>query len=285
MKITRIAPSPTELIHLGNIRTAYHNYLAAKSTDGKFILRIDNTDRTRNKQEYLDKIFEAFEWLGLKPDSIEYQSENLERYNRLANFLVKKGYAINENGAIVLNASQFIPNYWSDEICGRVTVSNREKEISSRIVLIKSDGTPAYNFCSIIDDMEMGVTDIIRGNDHISNTSKQFAVAKALEFDCAVNLRFFHEGLIFKDGKKLSKREKTGDLDYYRNTGYLPESILNWVLKLGWSHPNPEFDREYPILRKEQAVKVFAEGRLKGASSSLDLNKLDWYDKQYKKFK
>ena len=278
---TRIAPSPTGLIHLGNIRTAYHNYLAAKSSGGKFILRIDDTDLSRNKPEYIDKIVETLEWLGLNPDESYKQSHRFGLYEALALKLRVENKAKIENGATILDARDFLPDEWIDEICGQIKVSYREKEIAAKIVLIKSDGSPGYNFCSIVDDCLLGVTDVIRGNDHISNTAKQLAIMRALGYER--KLKFHHEGLIFQNSRKLSKREQTGDLDYYIQKGFSPQAILNWILRLGWSHPDPEFDRRYPIIPKDLAIQIFHEGKLKSSNCSLDFKKLEWYDKKYKK--
>ena len=276
---TRIAPSPTGFIHLGNIRTAYHNYLAAKSSGGKFVLRIDDTDLSRSKSEYVDKIVETLEWLGLNPDESYKQNHRFGLYEALALKLKVENRAKEENGAIILDARDFLSDEWTDEVCGKIKISAREKEIAAKIVLVKSDGSPAYNFCSIVDDCWMGITDVIRGNDHISNTAKQLAIIKALGYN--YEPKFHHEGLIFQNGRKLSKREQTGDLDFYRQNGYSPEAILNWVLRLGWSHPDPEFDRRHPIIPKDLAVKIFSEGKLRAANCSLDLKKLEWYNKQY----
>jgi glutamyl-tRNA synthetase len=288
---TRIAPSPTGFIHLGNIRTAYHNWLAARSSGGKFILRIDDTDKERSKEEYVDKIYDTFNWLGLDFDYTFRQSERLDGYRNLAQRLIKANKAEEiEGGAIKLVSDLNIPSSWSDRIAGEITVSDKDRDVLKNIIIIRSDGMPTYNFASIVDDMTTDINLIIRGTDHISNTIKQLAVVEALKtlsepsvkvlFDR--NIEFAHVGLVFEKGAKLSKRSGNSNLDMHRENSVHPEAILNWILRLGWSPSDANFDRDYPIITKDHAKEIFwKEGSMRSAPSSLDINKLNFFHKKY----
>ena len=283
---TRIAPSPTGFIHLGNIRTAYQNWLAARSTGGQFILRIDDTDKARSEEQYVDKIYETFAWLGLDFDHTFRQSERLDIYRDFAHALIKKGYAEEiEGGAIRLIIDYKIPDSWSDIIAGEILTTSKDLEVLNNIIIIRSDQNPTYNFASIVDDMSTGINLIIRGTDHISNTIKQIAIVEALKhvsdsFD--KELEFAHVGLVFEKGKKLSKRDGSSNFDTHRNNGVNPDAILNWILRLGWSPSDANFDAKMPLITKDDAKKIFwTDGAMRNSSASLDMNKLNFYNKKY----
>lgn len=291
---TRIAPSPTGFIHLGNVRTAYHNYLAARNSNGKFILRIDDTDKERSKTEYVDKIYETFDWMKLSYDETFKQSQTDARNIEIAHCLVKNDLAeVIDGGAIRLKNIPHIPDVWKDNIAGEIKISNKDKEVLQNIIIVRSDGSPTYNFSSIIDDMFSGVNLIIRGTDHISNTVKQLTVLHSVgaipgnPFNVDVpdyinNLEFAHVGLVFEKGKKLSKRDGSSNLDNHRANGILPDAMLNWILRFGWSPKDAEFDKKHAIIPKEFAEQIFlTEGSMKNSSSSLDLNKLAFLNKKY----
>ena len=290
---TRIAPSPTGFIHLGNIRTAYHNWLAARSTGGKFILRIDDTDKERNKEEYVDKIFDTFKWLGLDFDETFRQSET-EKFNvALAHCLVQDGLAeVIEGGAICLANIPHIPDAWTDIVAGDIKVSDKDRDVLNNIIIVRSDGSPTYNFSSILDDMFSGINLIIRGTDHISNTIKQLVILHAVASinDLAKtfleNVKFAHVGLVFEKGKKLSKRDGSSNFDVHKESGAHPDAILNWILRLGWSPSDANFDKTHPIITKDHAKEIFwKDGALRNSSASLDLQKLAFYNKKYKNLK
>jgi|TARA_R110000787_G_scaffold336_10_gene1332 glutamyl-tRNA synthetase len=291
---TRIAPSPTGDMHLGTARTAYFNYLAARSSGGEFTLRIDDTDASRNKQEHVDVILETMEWLGLDYDRLVYQSES-NLYNIYADQLVKDGMAeVLENGAIALtpDSDRFIPSTWNDTIAGDITVSDKEKSIISRSILIKGDGTPAYNFATAADDLGMVTNRVIRGHDHINNTAKQLTFMNAMiasyilagipDYEAFSEIpTYTHVGLIHVNKKKLSKRDGAASMLKYRADGYSPDAILNFMLRLGWSETSGNTIKK---ITKDMAIDIFLnEGKMRNQSSNMDLALLDSMQRKYKK--
>ena len=303
--VTRIAPSPTGLFHLGTARTAYINYLMAKANDGKFILRIDDTDTERNKDEYITIIRDSLDWLGLKYDEIHFQSDRKYLYLKTARELVEAKLAYYEyNGAVILDKIPYLlrNSSFHDTIAGEIPITDTNREqANGKLVLLRGNdknNSPTYQFASIVDDYFLGITNIIRGVDHITNTPKQIAIWNALtEIDKTLDEsrgithpkpKFTHLGLIFKDKKKLSKRDGAASLLEYQNLGYKPEAMLNWMLLLGWSLRVPRGNKELekiansPI-NKEQAVKLFNEGQLKNSSCNFSLEKLDSLNKYYSK--
>jgi glutamyl-tRNA synthetase len=276
---TRVAPSPTGYFHLGTARTAYFNYLAARSTGGKFILRIDDTDLSRNKQEYVDNILSVFDWLGLEYDELHYQSKRLDLYLAEADILVNTGIAHKtETGSIVADFSPYVPSTWVDSLIGEVSPDKNDIDICKQVTCIKADGMPTYNFCSIIDDFDLGIDLVIRGTDHLKNTARQLAVLKAFGLDDQF-IKFTHVGLIFQGGKKMSKRDGALSVTDYKDRGYSPQALLNHVLKLGWGHPDPLFDKKHKTISKEEAISLFSEGNMRASKASHDQAKLDSLNK------
>lgn len=289
---TRVAPSPTGHFHLGTARTAYHNWLAARATGGKFILRIDDTDQNRNNDDYVDLIYTALDWLGIDFDDTFKQSGRLDHYKDVAHQLMSKNLAIKDGDAIRLNAD-FALDGWNDFYGKRIPITDKDSDFSKNLVLIKSDGYPTYNFSSIVDDIDSGINLVIRGSDHISNTSKQMFVLQALNNinyagSSTHSIDFCHVGLIMvKDidtGKqvKLSKRNSASNLMDYKDNGFVPDAILNAVLKLGWAHKDANFDRDFPVIDKDTAKKYFFDGNLKTTNCSFDPNKLNFLNKKFK---
>ena len=236
--ITRIAPSPTGDMHLGTLRTAYFNYLAAKASGGEFILRIDDTDKERNSQQAVDDIHEIMEWTGLKPSISFSQSLRTGIYNEWKEFLCDENHCIIlDNGAIALKYPKGMPDTWEDEIAGTITISSTNiEQIDKRLILFKGDGSPTYQFASAFDDWYSSVNYIIRGVDHISNTPKQLAIWHCLNDTIKVINpfpKFAHVGLLFQNKKKMSKRDWASYVLQYKKLGYSPEAILNFVLKMG----------------------------------------------------
>ena len=274
---TRIAPSPTGNMHLGTLRTAYFNWLAARSTGGEFILRIDDTDLERSDTKYTDVILDTMDWLGLNADRVFCQSERLDRYREVADSLIRTNQAaVVENGAVKLT-TDLIPDEWTDRAFGKLVVSDREKELSSGLILMKADGMPTYNFASVVDDMDFGINLIIRGQDHIQNTSKQISLFRNL----MANLpEFAHVGLIHYKGKKLSKRDDAASVLFYRDAGYDPDAMLNFLLRLGWGPHNE--GKEHKVIDRDFALKIFLEGKLSSKSSNMALDMLEAYDRKYK---
>lgn len=312
-QITRIAPSPTGMFHLGTLRTAYMNYLIARASGGRFILRIDDTDVERNRKEYIDVILDTLHWLDLEYDELYYQSERTHHYTSMANWLLEREKAFTAvNGAVILKGFVKAPNSFKDEISGDIGITETNiEQINNRIVLLRGDnnktdtieggkprnlgtlGQPTYQFASIVDDWALGVTNIVRGVDHITNTPKQLAIWQNIEFDglsdpqdtFRTTPKFTHMGLIFKDGKKLSKREGAASVLWYKEQGYKPEAILSWVLRMGWSLkiprdiPKDESKELQKIanghIGKDMAIELFPKGSLKNSPCNYDIGKLN----------
>lgn len=325
--ITRLAPSPTGAFHLGTARTGYINYLQAKATNGKFILRIDDTDVERNKPEWTQLILDTMDWLGLEPNEVHYQSGRTPFYLETSQRLLDAGKAfVATNGAIILRGPTELPQSFYDTIAGEIAITDTNLEqITDRIVLMRGDnnktdnieggkprnlgtlGQPTYQFASVVDDYYMGVSHIIRGVDHITNTSKQIAIWNALnnslkaaivhkikppEYLYRETPLWTHLGLIFKDKKKLSKRDGAASLLWYKEQGYKPEAILNWMLLLGWSLKVPrdasnkkELEKlANGVITKDMAIELFNQGSLKNSPCSYSLEKLESLNKKYVRF-
>jgi glutamyl/glutaminyl-tRNA synthetase len=231
----RFAPSPTGLLHLGAARTALFNYLFAGYYGGDLILRIEDTDRERSRPEFEQAQLEDLEWLGLSFDEGPYrQSERGELYEDAARRLADAGLTYESSDESGRRALYFRPPVSSgnfvDELRGGVTFGGMED-----FVIRKSDGTPSYNFAVVVDDLELGVTHVIRGEEHLSNTARQTLLYGALG---ATEPRFIHLGVILgPDGKKLSKRHGAASIADYRREGYVPEALVNYLALLGWNHP------------------------------------------------
>ena len=267
--VTRIAPSPTGDMHLGTARTAYFNWLAAKASGGQFILRVDDTDKQRNREECIEVIIDTLQWLGLDYSFVFYQSRRNPSYTEYIDMLLQHELAFRDDGCVRLTKTL--------EVAGK----------PSHLVLRKSDGTPTYHFASVVDDTSCGVTWIIRGTDHESNYEKQKFIADNISLarwghDEAHNWpEVTHVGLIFKDKKKLSKRDDAASMLWYRDQGYSPEALLNFMLRMGWG-PTRD-DKSNSIINRDKAVSMFlTEGSMRKAPSSFDQNKLDWYQRKYK---
>src|SRR3990167_3768566 len=276
---TRIAPSPTGFAHVGTAYVALFNYAFAKKNGGDFILRIEDTDVKRNVAEAEKAIYEGLAWLGLSwaegPDKGgKYgpyrQSQRLAIYKKKAEELLEKGYAYEEAGAIRFkNPGKDIS--WIDEVRGEISFSGGE---ITDFVLLKSDGFPAYNFGVVVDDIEMEITHVIRGEEHISNTPRQLALYKAFG---VTPPQFAHLPTIRnEEHKKLSKRRDTVDLRLFRKQGYLPEAVVNFLGLLGWSHPGEE--EVFPL---KEFVRSFDLTRVRRAGPILDVKKLDWLNGIY----
>lgn len=284
-EITRIAPSPTGDMHLGTARTAYFNYLAARSTGGEMILRIDDTDINRNNESHVDVIYKTMDWLGLEYDKVVRQSDRLSLYLDVANSLINANLAKRlEGGAICLNPlKHFIPLVWKDEIAGNIFTSEKDKSILENFILIKSNGFPSYNFATAVDDLSMGVNHVIRGHDHISNTVKQLFIMYLIEseslFTTITIPKYTHVGLIFKNKKKLSKRDNAASMLHYKDKGVPPGAMLNFMLRLGWAETNGKTIKK---ITKEHAISIFYEqGKMRNQPSNMDENLLNFYIKQY----
>ncbi len=271
---TRFAPSPTGYLHLGGARTALFCWLFARRKGGEFILRIEDTDRARSKKEYLDEILDSLGWLKIDWDKIYYQSQRFNIYQEYAKKLVEEGKAYYKEGAIFFKY-EFDEIVFEDLIKGKIVFRQLPK---NEEVIIKSDGTPTYNFSCVIDDALMGITHVIRGEDHISNTPKQILIYKALGFGIPY---FAHLPLILsQEGGRLSKRWGAVSIREYKEAGYLPEAIVNYLLLLGWSPGN---NRE--IVSIEEALDIFEIEDVSKTNASFSLDKLNWINSEYIKSK
>ncbi|MFA4988640.1 MAG: glutamate--tRNA ligase [Candidatus Omnitrophota bacterium] len=273
----RFAPSPTGNLHIGGGRTALFNWLFSQSQKGKFVLRIEDTDKERSRKEYVDEILYSLKWLGFDWDELYYQSARFDRYREHADKLLKSGLAYIEKSpegkeAVIFKVAPRKIRV-NDLIRGEIEF---DSSLIKDQVLIKSDGTPTYNFACVIDDAEMNITHIIRGDDHISNTPKQILFYEAMGFPIP---DFAHLPLIMgMSGGRLSKRTGATAISDYRKMGYLPDALVNYLLLLSWA---PGGDRE--IIGKEEAVELFEIKNVNKTAATFDLKKLDWMNSQYLK--
>ena len=271
------------MFHLGTARTALFCYIIAKASGGKFILRIDDTDLARNTPEAEAVIHDALAWLGLTPDAIFKQSDRFDLYRNAANDLVKAGKArIVDGGAIALNTPATMPTSWADTIAGTIPITDTDLKLIDGLILIRSDGNPTYHFASIFDDATMDIDGIVRGNDHTNNTPKQIAILTALA-EIGLNIRpisFTHLGLIMiKDDagkrKKMSKRDAASSLLDFRDRGVPASAMIQFMLRLGWSASDPNFDKTHKYITLDDAVGLFADGRMGNSPVLFDADKLD----------
>ncbi len=224
----RFAPSPTGYLHIGGARTALFNWMYARAQEGKFVLRIEDTDRQRSRQEFVDEILDSMRWLGLEWDELYYQSERFDLYRERAQTLLEQGKAYKDGDAVILKMPlQEIKI--DDLIRGEIVFDTATIKDQ---VLIKSDGSPTYSFACVVDDAAMEISHVIRGEDHISNTPKQIMIYQALGLKPP---KFAHLPLIMGDEGRLSKRTGAVAVTDYRKEGFLPEAIVNYLMLLGWS--------------------------------------------------
>lgn len=308
---TRFAPSPTGYLHIGGARTALFSWAFARKQGGKFILRIEDTDLERSTQQSVQAILDGMAWLGLDYDEGPYyQMQRLNRYQEVAEQLLKQGlayhcYASREELDVLREQQRqagLKPRYdgrWRDSkqtpppgvtpvvrfktpqegyavfddlVKGRIAVANHELD---DLVLLRSDGTPTYNFGVVLDDLDMGVTHVIRGDDHVNNTPRQINILKALG---APIPQYAHVPMILgADGERLSKRHGAVSVMHYRDQGYLPEALVNYLARLGWSHGDEE------IFSKEQLVEWFDLAAINRSPAKFNPEKLTWLNQHYLK--
>ena len=310
MIVTRFAPSPTGFLHVGGLRTALYNYLYARKNGGKFLLRIEDTDLARNSDAAVEAIKEAFDWCGLEYDGeVEFQSRRTEIYKKYINELLESGKAykcyMSKDELDALRKEQEArkerPKYdgryrdftgtppegiepviriksplsgkieFDDGIKGHI--SFEAADILDDFIIARSDGSPTYNFTVVIDDALMGVSDVIRGDDHLSNTPKQIILYDALGFKVP---KFYHVAMINgSDGSKLSKRHGATDVMEYKRMGYLPQALLNFLVRLGWGHGDDE------IFSMSDMLRLFDPKDINKSASTYNLGKLEWLNAYY----
>jgi glutamyl-tRNA synthetase len=263
----RMAPSPTGLLHIGGVRTFLFNWLFARGRGGECLLRIENTDTSREVEESVDQIERSLRWLGIEWDGeTTFQLNVMERAEQEARRLVDEGTAYEDEGAIRIRMPDEGTTAWDDAIKGRIEVPNDELE---DLVLVRSDGRPTYNFASPLEDRLDGITHVIRGDDHVSNTPKQINVLRALGAEPPV---YAHVPSVFgADGKKLSKRHGAVSVDEFREAGYVPEALMNFLALLGWAP-----DGETTIMSRDELVERFSLERVGSSPATFDYAKLDW---------
>ena len=268
----RFAPSPTGFLHLGSARTALFNWLYARHTGGKFLLRIEDTDKARSSKKFLDEILEDLKWMGIDwDDEPLHQSQRFEVYREKAEEILARGKAYKEGEAIIFKVEKGRTIEVNDMIHGKIAVNT--DDIKDQ-VMIKSDGSPTYNFACVVDDAYMEITHILRGDDHISNTPKQILFYEALELTPP---KFGHMPLILgQDGAKLSKRHGGVSVEEYKKEGFLPEALANYLILLGWF---PGEDRE--VLSMDEAVKLFDISDMSDVQAKFDIQKLRWLNGEY----
>ncbi len=305
---TRFAPSPTGMLHIGGVRTALFCWLYARRNQGTFILRVEDTDRERSTDEAVQVILDGMDWLGLKADEGPYyQTRRMDRYREVIEQLLREGKAYRcyctKEELEALRAEQMArkekPRYdgrWRDRtdsrpgvdpvirfknplegevivddvIHGRVVFDNRELD---DLIIARADGSPTYNFCVVVDDMDMKVTDVIRGDDHLNNTPRQMNMLRALGATPPV---YAHVPMILgPDGAKLSKRHGAVSVLQYREEGYLPEALLNYLVRLGWSHGDQE------VFTLEEMAQLFDIKDVNKSASAFNPEKLLWLNQQH----
>lgn len=272
----RFPPSPTGFLHIGGARTALYNWLFAKHNNGKLVLRIEDTDRQRSTEEATQTILDSLTWLGLDWDEGPYhQSDRLEIYREYVEKLLKEGKAFHvddpEKGrAVRFKITEEITDF-DDIIHGKI---RSDTSLLEDFVIQKADGFPAYNFACVVDDGVMGITHVIRGDDHLSNTPRQVAIYKALGFELP---KFAHIPMILgEDGSRMSKRHGATSVMDYRTKGYLPEALVNFIALLGWSPGN---DQE--LMTRQEMIEMFTLKRVNKTSARFDYTKLDWMNSKY----
>ena len=312
---TRFAPSPTGFIHLGNIRSALYPWAFAKAHGGDFILRIEDTDQERSTQAAVDVILESMQWLGMTPDEGPfYQMQRMDRYKEVIAHMQAAGLvypcymSVEELDALRERqmAAKQKPRYdgtwrpepgktlppvpegvqpvlrfknpqggvvaWDDKVKGRIEISNDELD---DLVIARPDGTPTYNFCVVVDDIDMGITHVIRGDDHVNNTPRQINIFKALGKEPPV---YAHLPTVLNEqGEKMSKRNGAKAVTQYRDEGYLADAMINYLARLGWSHGDDE------IFSRAQFLEWFDLDHLGKSAAQFDEAKLRWVNAQHLK--
>jgi glutamyl-tRNA synthetase len=268
----RMAPSPTGFLHIGNVRTALFNWLFARNQGGEFRLRIENTDTNREVAEATEQIQESLRWLGLDWDGpVTFQLDRMGHAQKEATRLIEEGKAYEDEGAIRFRMPDDGTTAWDDVVLGRVEVPN---ETIEDVVIVRSDGRPTYNFASPIEDALDGITHVIRGPDHISNTPKQINLLRALGAEIPVYAHV--PNVNGGDGRKLSKRHGAVTVEEFRADGYLPDALVNFLALLGWS-----YDDKTTIMSRDELVERFSLDRVGASPATFDYQKLDWMNGVY----
>lgn len=305
---TRFAPSPTGYLHVGGARTALYSWLYAKHNNGEFVLRIEDTDLERSTPEATAAIIEGMEWLNLPWEhGPYYQTKRFERYNQVIDEMIEQGLAYRcyctkehlEELRHTQEQNKEKPRYdrhclhdhnhspdephvvrfknptegsvvFDDAVRGRIEISNSELD---DLIIRRTDGSPTYNFCVVVDDWDMGITHVVRGEDHINNTPRQINILKAIGAPIPT---YAHVSMINgDDGQKLSKRHGAVSVMQYRDDGYLPEALINYLVRLGWGHGDQE------IFSREEMINYFELDHVSKSASAFNTEKLQWLNQHY----
>ena len=269
---TRMAPSPTGFLHIGGVRTFLFNWLFARQHGGENLLRIENTDTSREVAEATDQIQDSLRWIGIDWDGpVSFQLDTADRARELANELLEKGHAYEDDGAIRFRQPKDGTVSWEDAVRGHIQFENADLP---DLVIVRSDGRPTYNFVSPVDDMLDGITHVIRAEDHISNTPSQLNILRALGAEIPVYAHL--PNINGDDGKKLSKRHGAVSIDHFRSEGYLPQALMNFLALLGWS-----FDDKTTLMSRKELIERFSLERVVSSAATFDYKKLDWMNGVY----
>ena len=268
----RFAPSPTGFLHIGGVHTALFNWLFARHEGGDFHLRIENTDTSREVAEATQQIQESLSWIGLDWDGeVTFQLDRMERCREEAARLVAEGKAYEDEGAIRMRMPEEGVTAWDDLIRGRIEWENERLD---DLVIVRGDGRPTYNFASPVEDWLDGITHVLRGDDHVSNTPRQIRILEALGAPLPA---YGHvANILGPDGKKLSKRHGATSVEEFRAQGYIPEALVNFLALLGWS-----YDDKTTVMSREELVERFTLERVGASPSVFDFQKLDWLNGVY----
>jgi glutamyl-tRNA synthetase len=267
-----MAPSPTGLLHIGGVHTFLFNWLFARGRGGACLLRIENTDTSREVQEATEQIQRSLTWLGIDWDGpVTFQLDAMDRCRELAAQLVEEGAAYEDEGAIRFRMPDDGVTGWDDVVRGRIEFPNEQLE---DVVIVRSDGRPTYNFASPVEDMDDAITHVIRGDDHISNTPKQLQILRALGHEPPAYAHIAN--ILGMDGKKLSKRHGAVSVDEFRVAGYLPDALVNFLALIGWAP-----DGETTIMTRDEIIERFTLEAVSASPGTFDYAKLDWMNGVY----
>jgi glutamyl-tRNA synthetase len=262
-----MAPSPTGFLHIGGVRTFLFNWLFARRHGGECLLRIENTDTSREVAESVDQIQRSLTWLGLDWDGpVTFQLDAMPRARELAEQLVAEGKAYEDEGAIRFRMPDEGVTGWEDAVRGWIEFPNEQLD---DLVIVRSDGRPTYNFASPVEDMDDRITHVIRGNDHVSNTPKQIQILRALGHEPPIYAHV--PDVLGEDGKRLSKRHGAQSIDEFRAAGYIPEALMNFLALLGWS-----YDDKTTEMTPEELTERFSLERVGASPAIFDYEKLEW---------
>jgi glutamyl-tRNA synthetase len=255
------------LLHIGSVRTFLFNWLHARAQDGEVLLRIENTDTSREVAEATDQIQRSLAWLGIDWDGdARFQLDRMEEAQRFARQLVEEGKAYEEEGAIRFRMPDEGTTGWDDVVRGRIEVENENLD---DLIILRSDGRPTYNFANPVDDMLDGITHVIRGQDHVSNTPRQIPILRALGAELPTYAHV--PDVLGSDGKKLSKRHGAQSVEDFREQGYIPEAVVNFLARLGWA-----YDDKTEVFSRDDLLRLFRLDRVSPSPAVFDYDKLAW---------